>query len=251
MKLSLAVAIGLVALTATSEAVKVNPLPAPVSITWGSSGPVKVANNFRIIGSKHEILSLAYRRTVALIQKERWIPRTWEQPAGEFPPYPTLEKRTDEGETFSALNNTGGKRALKTIHVEVKDLEADLQMNVDESYTLEITAAGKGTIKSKTIWGALHGLTTLTQIVIDDGRNGLEIEEPVHIGDAPKYTHRGVLYDTARNFYSMDSLKKQIDALSWVKMNVFHWHITDSQSWPLEIKKYPAMTNDAYSPSEI
>ncbi|KAK3804955.1 MAG: glycoside hydrolase superfamily [Benniella sp.] len=44
---------------------------------------------------------------------------------------------------------------------------------------------------------------------------------------------------------------KQVDALSWVKMNVFHWHITDSQSWSLEIKKHPRMTNDAYSPREI
>ncbi|KAF9960288.1 hypothetical protein BGZ72_007411 [Mortierella alpina] len=251
MKLSIAAAIGLLALAVTSEAVKVNPLPAPVSITWGSSGPVKIANNFRITGPKHDILSKAYARTAALIKEERWIPQTWEQPAGEFPPYPTLEKRADDDEAFSALNNNGGKKAIKTIRVEVEDLEADLQMNVDESYTLDITAAGKGTIKSKTVWGALHGLNTLTQIVIDDGHHGLEIEEPVHIEDAPKYTHRGVLYDTARNFYPVKSLMKQIDALSWVKMNVFHWHITDSQSWPLEIKKYPQMTKDAYSPREI
>ncbi|KAF9942989.1 hypothetical protein BGZ75_001910 [Mortierella antarctica] len=251
MKLSIAAAIGLLALTATSEAVKVNPLPAPVSITWGSSGPVKVANDFRITGPKHDILSKAYARTAALIKEERWIPQTWEQPAGEFPPFPILEKRADEDEAFSAQNNNGGKKAIKTIRVEVEDLEADLQMSVDESYTLDITAAGKGTIKSKTVWGALHGLNTLTQIVIDDGRHGLEIEEPVHIEDAPKYTHRGVLYDTARNFYPIKSLMKQIDALSWVKMNVFHWHITDSQSWPLEIKKYPQMTKDAYSPREI
>ncbi|KAF9936285.1 hypothetical protein BGZ65_002565 [Modicella reniformis] len=59
------------------------------------------------------------------------------------------------------------------------------------------------------------------------------------------------MYDTSRNFFPLSSLKKQIDALSYSKMNIFHWHITDTQSWPVEIKKYPQMIKDAYSPREV
>ncbi|KAF9312228.1 hypothetical protein BG003_006486 [Podila horticola] len=254
MKLSIAAAIGLLAVTLTTEAVKVNPLPKPVTINWGKTGPIKIDNNFRIVGPNSDILSKAYARTAALIKDERWIPQTWEQPMPEWPEYPKLSKRGEEDEEeapeFEAFKN-GGKKTIKTFSVQVADLKADLQQGVDESYTLDITAAGQGTIKAKTTWGALHGLNTLTQLIIDDGRKGLQIEEPVHIEDAPKYTHRGVMYDTARNFYPVKSLLKQIDALAWAKLNVFHWHITDTQSWPLEIKKHPKMTNDAYGPREI
>ncbi|KAG0367992.1 chitobiase [Gamsiella multidivaricata] len=256
MKISIAAAIGLLAVAITSEAVKVNPLPAPVSIAWANSGPVKVHNSFQITGTKHEILTKAYARTAALIKKERWVPQTWERPAAEFPPYPIFEKRADDNEedlsaTLFTNSNNGNRNVIRTFNVQVEDLKADLQMNVDESYTLDITANGKGQIKAKTIWGALHGLNTLTQIIIDDGKRGLHIEEPVHIEDKPKYTHRGVMYDTGRNFFPLKSLMRQIDALAWAKLNVFHWHIVDSQSWPLEIKKYPQMTKDAYSPREI
>ncbi|KAF9909231.1 hypothetical protein BX616_011252 [Lobosporangium transversale] len=248
MKLSIAAAIGLLALTVT-EAVKVNPLPAPVHISWAKSGPVKVADNFRIVGPKHDILSKAFDRTAALIKKERWVPQTWERPAAEFPPFPTLEKRGDAEEEVSAQAN--GSKTLKTITVDVKDLKADLQHGVDESYTLDISASGKGTIKAKTVWGALNALQTLNQIIIHDKKLGLHIEQPVHIEDAPKYVHRGVMYDTSRNFYPMNVLKKQIDGLAYSKLNVFHWHLTDNQAWPVEIKKHPQMTKDAYSPREI
>ncbi|KAI1320964.1 hypothetical protein EDD11_009287 [Mortierella claussenii] len=252
MKATIAAAIGLLAMTIPSEAVKVNPLPAPVHIQWANSGPIKLDNNFKIVGPKNVILSKAFARTAALIKEERWVPQAWERPATEFPPYPTLEKRADEvePEEFRGYYN-GGQSVIKTISVHVDSLNTELQHGVDESYTLDITAQGKGTIKSRTVWGALHALNTLTQIVIDDGRHGLQIEQPVHIEDAPKYPHRGITYDTARNFYPLKSLMKQIDALAWAKLNVFHWHITDSQSWPLEIKKHPQMTKDAYSPREI
>ncbi|KAG0366000.1 hypothetical protein BGZ54_005951 [Gamsiella multidivaricata] len=251
MKISIAAAIGLLALTLT-EAVKVNPLPAPVTITWASSGPIKIDSNFKIVGTQHEILNKAYARHASLIKKERWVPQTWEQPIKEYPPFPTLEKRADE-ETVKVLSNSNSnkKATLKTVNVVVSNLKADLQHGVDESYTLDITAAGKGTLKAKTIWGALNGLQTLNQIVISDGKSGLQIEQPVHIVDAPKYPHRGIMLDTSRNFYPLASIKKQIDALSYSKLNIFHWHITDNQSWPVEIKKYPQMTKDAYSPREI
>ncbi|KAG0328650.1 hypothetical protein BGZ99_004920 [Dissophora globulifera] len=244
MKLTIAAAIGLLALSLT-EAVKVNPLPAPVAITWATSGPVKVANDFKIVGTQHDILNKAYARTASLIKKERWVPQTWEAPAPTYPDFPELSKRDIPGDKRAASG------VLNTVNVVVSDLSADLQHGVDETYTLDVTAAGQGTIKAKTVWGALHALQTLNQVVISDGKHGLQIEQPVHIADGPKYPHRGVSYDTARNFYPIPALKRQIDALSYSKFNVFHWHITDSQSWPVEVKVHPQMTNDAYSQREV
>ncbi|KAF9580659.1 hypothetical protein BGW38_002604, partial [Lunasporangiospora selenospora] len=235
MKLSLAAAIGLIALS-TIEAVKVNPIPAPVTLQWGKSGPVKFDNNFRIVGPKNAILSKAISRTTKLIKKERWTPATWEEPIPVFKPFPTLSKRADEDEVEDEVedkvvaNTNGGGRVVRTINVEVANLNAELQAGVDETYTLDISSNGKGTIKAKTVWGALHGLTTLEQIVISDGRRGLHIEQPVKIADGPKFAHRGVMLDTARNFYPVKDILRQIDGLAWSKLNVFHWHITDNQS---------------------
>ncbi|KAF9418761.1 hypothetical protein BGZ94_009614 [Podila epigama] len=250
MKLSLAAAVGLLALTMT-EAVKVNPLPAPVSIHWANSGPVKIDNNFRIVGPKHEILTKAFARTAKLIKNERWTPVTWEQAIPEFPPFPITKRADTEEEDFGAFKNNGSKATVKTIEVKVEDLKSDLQHGVDETYSLEITAKGKGTIKAKTVWGALHALNTLNQIIISDGKKGLKIEQPVKIKDGPQYPHRGIMYDTGRNFYPVKDLEKQIDALVWAKVKVFHWHVTDSQSWPIEVKKYPQMIKDAYSAKEV
>ena len=53
------------------------------------------------------------------------------------------------------------------------------------------------------------------------------------IKDAPKYSHRGILIDTSRNFISVPIMKRVIDAMSYNKLNVLHWHITDTHSFPL------------------
>ncbi|KAG0253279.1 hypothetical protein BG011_006440 [Mortierella polycephala] len=227
MKLSIAAAIGLLALTLT-EAVKVSPLPIPTHIKWAKSGPIKVDNNFRITGTHHEILNKAYARTAKLIKKERWVPQIWEHPAPDFPEYPTFEKRGDYEEASYRHHNK--KATLKTVKVSVRNLNADLQLGVDESYTLDITASGQGSIKAKTIWGALNGLQTLNQIITGDGRKGLQVEQPVEIRDSPKFSHRGIMFDTARNFIPIKALKRQIDGMSYTKLN---------------------MTKDAFSPREI
>jgi len=74
------------------------------------------------------------------------------------------------------------------------------------------------------------------------------ILDNVTVEDEPHYIHRGFSLDTSRNFYSVEEIKLLIDSLSYSKMNVFHWHITDSQSFPLELESYPEFTSyGAYS----
>ena len=64
----------------------------------------------------------------------------------------------------------------------------------------------------------------------------------VSIEDAPRYAWRGVMLDTARHFYPVDFIKKQIDLMSYYKFDVFHWHLTDDQGWRVPIAKYPKLT---------
>lgn len=77
------------------------------------------------------------------------------------------------------------------------------------------------------------------------------VEGPVSIVDEPRYPYRGLMIDTARNFYSVEALCRHVDALAAAKMNVFHWHLSDTQAWPIYVKSHPQMTDDAYSSSEI
>lgn len=63
------------------------------------------------------------------------------------------------------------------------------------------------------------------------------------IKDGPEFAYRGVLLDTSRNFISIDGLKRLIDGMSHNKLNMFHWHITDSHSFPMEVEGEPRVTH--------
>jgi hexosaminidase len=64
---------------------------------------------------------------------------------------------------------------------------------------------------------------------------------PYEIEDKPQFPWRSVLFDTSRNYFRIKTIKKLLDTMSRVKLNVFHWHITDSQSWPLSLKSLPEL----------
>jgi hexosaminidase len=64
----------------------------------------------------------------------------------------------------------------------------------------------------------------------------------VVINDGPVYEHRGFLLDTARHYYTTDAIKRTIDTMAMVKMNRFHWHITDSGSFPMVLASHPELS---------
>ena len=71
---------------------------------------------------------------------------------------------------------------------------------------------------------------------------------PYELKDRPSFGWRAVLLDTSRNFFPKSVILKQLDTMSMVKLNVFHWHITDSNSWPLDLQAYPELAGrGAYS----
>jgi hexosaminidase len=64
----------------------------------------------------------------------------------------------------------------------------------------------------------------------------------MHIEDSPKYEYRGFMIDCARHFFTTSDIKKYLDVMADLKLNKFHWHLTDDQGWRIEIKKYPLLT---------
>ncbi|KAG5117846.1 hypothetical protein JHK84_043959 [Glycine max] len=100
---------------------------------------------------------------------------------------------------------------------------------VDESYTLSILPS-LATLTAKTTWGAMRGLETFSQLAWG---NPTWIAVGVQVLDSPLYAHRGIMLDTSRNYFPVKDLLRTVEAMSMNKLNVFHWHVTDSQSFPL------------------
>lgn len=137
---------------------------------------------------------------------------------------------------------------LKKFNIKVvASKKADLTINIsdskseNESYTLDITPKGIN-INSIGYSGAFYGVQSLMQLT----RNAINCGETTiaaqKIEDAPRFGWRSQLVDDARHVKGMDELKKLIDAMAELKMNIFHWHLTDDSGWRLEIKKYPLLT---------
>ncbi|KAE8684777.1 Beta-hexosaminidase 1 [Hibiscus syriacus] len=105
---------------------------------------------------------------------------------------------------------------------------------------------------AKTVYGTLHGLQTFSQLCyFSISRRVLEVHmSPWTIIDQPRFPYRGLLIDTSRHYLPMAVIKKVIDSMSYAKLNVLHWHIVDTQSFPLEIPSYSKLWDGAYSPSE-
>jgi hexosaminidase len=114
-----------------------------------------------------------------------------------------------------------------------------IEINEDESYQLTI-ASNKIIINATNDLGALHGLETLLQLLQN---NSTSYYFPVvEISDSPRFTWRGLMIDAARHFQPVDVIKRNLDAMASMKMNVFHWHLADDQGWRIQLKNHPKLT---------
>lgn len=112
-------------------------------------------------------------------------------------------------------------------------------INQDESYQLGIQS-NKIIINANSDLGAMHALETLLQLLQN---NSTSYYFPtVTISDSPRFTWRGLMIDAARHFQPVDVIKRNLDAMAAMKMNVFHWHLTDDQGWRIELKNHPKLT---------
>ena len=118
------------------------------------------------------------------------------------------------------------------------DQVVTLDVKTDESYTLDVNDSIVE-IHSKTDVGALRGLQTLLQLTTN---NASEYYFPgVSISDEPRFVWRGLMIDVSRHFQPIHVIKRNLDAMASVKMNVFHWHLTDDQGFRIESKVYPKL----------
>jgi hexosaminidase len=108
----------------------------------------------------------------------------------------------------------------------------------DESYTLEVTPSG-AKLSALNPLGTFHGLETFLQL-IEATPSGFAVPA-IAIHDTPRFVWRGLMIDVSRHFMPLDVIRRNLDGMAAVKMNVFHWHLSDNQGFRVESKKYPKL----------
>jgi hexosaminidase len=115
------------------------------------------------------------------------------------------------------------------------------ELGEDESYTLDVTSSG-AKLHATTSLGTLRGLQTFLQLVAITP-NGFAAQA-VSIQDQPRFPWRGLMVDVARHFIPLEVLKRNLDGMEAVKLNVFHWHLSDNEGFRVESKKFPKLQED-------
>jgi len=155
--------------------------------------------------------------------------------------------------TTSSADDSRTNYAITTeilVSVQSED-EAYPTLLTDESYTISIVGFSP-TIKivANNVYGAIRAMETLSQIIVYDFDSDSYSTPIMEIQDSPRYPHRGMLLDTARHFQPMSAIKKTIDALSYAKYNVFHWHVVDTQAFPFQSLSSPKLWDGSYTSQE-
>ncbi len=140
------------------------------------------------------------------------------------------------------LQNASAKEADIVI---IKD-----SLHLTDAYSLTVSKE-KVIIKASDAGGAFYAIQTLRQLM------PLQLEKPnvfqkkkieipqVNIKDAPAFKYRGMHLDVGRHFFTKEFIKEFIANMAMLKMNYFHWHLTEDQGWRIEIKQYPKLTEHA------
>ena len=194
----------------TNDALNLMPLPAKAE---RGDGALRIDGNFQIAfaGHREPRLDRAGQRFLQTLRRETGIVFL---PANKSSANPTLLVTTDH---------------------ESKLVQ---ELGEDESYTLDVTSSG-AKLHAVNPLGVLRGMQTFLQLVgiTPDGF----VTPAVHIEDRPRYPWRGLLIDSGRHFLPLEVIKRNLDGMEAVKMNVFHWHLSENQGFRVESRKYPKL----------
>jgi len=160
-------------------------------------------------------------------------------------PLPSLPENNisiqNEIQIFNAqIINTFGNKACTENSGKINLITTE-EYSGAEAYQLEILSdeirisAADGT-------GIFRGLQTLRQLFLSEYNEGVLSIPCCVIKDKPRFPWRGFMLDCSRYFYSIDFIKKILDALSLQHINIFHWHLSDDQGWRLPVRQYPLLT---------
>ena len=183
----------------------------PASVQQGS-GQLAINQSFAVAvtGARDASLDGAVQRFTTQLSRQTGIPFRPKSGAA-----PTLQIHADHGR------------------------EAVQKLGEDESYELTVADSG-AKLTAPTTLGVLRGLQTFLQLV-QITPTGFAAPA-VTIKDQPRFPWRGMLIDVSRHFIPIDVLKRNIDGMAAVKMNVLHWHLSDDQGFRAESKKFPKLT---------
>ncbi len=142
-------------------------------------------------------------------------------------------------QTGMTLNGQPADASNATLVIRIENAGRKIQeLDEDESYTLEITTS-RATLTAPNALGALHGLQTFLQL-IEPTPAGFAVPV-ITIHDQPRFRWRGLLIDVSRHFIPIEVLKRNLDGMAAVKMNVLHWHLSDDEGFRVESKRFPKL----------
>ncbi len=123
--------------------------------------------------------------------------------------------------------------------IETKGPSAPVeQLGEDESYQLQVTPSAVH-LRAANPLGILHGLQTFLQLVRVTPA-GFSVPA-VTIDDKPRFPWRGLMIDSGRHFMPLDVIRRNLDGMEAVKLNVFHWHLSEDQGFRVESKRFPLL----------
>jgi hexosaminidase len=126
-----------------------------------------------------------------------------------------------------------------TLVIECRERSAEWPvLGADESYQLDAHPEGAKLV-AHTATGALRGMETFAQLVAP-AEDGFQVPA-IHIEDRPRYPWRGLMIDVSRHWMPVAVIERNIDAMAAVKLNVFHWHLSDDQGFRVESRKFPKL----------
>lgn len=198
---------------------ELNLLPAP-AVRQNGSGRLSVTPAFRVAfsGVQDARLTGALARTLRALEERSGL----------------VFARTATG-NFSLAADAGSAALV----IECAGAgEAIPQLGEDESYVLE-TSPARARLRAPTVRGVLHGLATLQQLFQSDA-GGWFLPE-VTITDQPRFPWRGLLIDVCRHWQPLDVIKRNLDGMALVKLNVLHLHLTEDQGFRIESKTFPRL----------
>jgi hexosaminidase len=182
-------------------------------------------------------------------------PLSIERQPGTFELSPATPIIADDASHDAAQWLAGFLRSTTVFHDAIAPAHAQITGSIllrtvsavgkSEGYTLRVGPDGISIIAATTA-GVFYGLQTLRQLLpaaIENGTAPAVWHVPcLVIDDAPRYSWRGFMLDEARHFQGKQSVLRLLDLMALIKLNRFHWHLTDDQGWRIEVKRSPRLT---------
>lgn len=125
--------------------------------------------------------------------------------------------------------------------------DADLPSGSTEGYALDIDPQGIR-LRAPHPVGVFHGLQTLRQFLPPSCEQGQPLPESgwrlpcLHVRDWPRFAWRGFMLDDSRHFHGLETVKRYLDLMGLLKLNTFHWHLSDDQGWRIQVERFPNLT---------